>query len=113
MSDPITAAAIMAVTTAAATGTQMAMTYNMNKEAEHKQKEAQALAEEKQRKADEEAEMTRLQGIAADQEATNYGNIWATDAAKYKDAAQKFGAGTGSFDTDDDETNPFYSRGLF
>ena len=78
----------------------------------HEQKKAQAQAEEKQRIADERAEKQRLEGLVANQTATDYGNIWGTDTAKYADAAQKFSAGTGDFNTEDEETNPFYARGL-
>lgn len=87
--------------------------FELSKDALEEQKKAQLAAEAEQRKATDLAESQRLEAIAANQSATNYGNIWGSDAAKYKDAAQKLSAGTGSFDTDDDETNPFYARGLF
>lgn len=76
------------------------------------QKKAQNEAAEEQRVADENAERERLEALAANQTATDYGNIWGADSAKYADAAQKLSAGTGSFNTDDDEQNPFYQRGL-
>lgn len=86
--------------------------HELQKEAQAKQEEAQNKAEEAQRVADEKAERQRLEALAANQTATDYGNVWGADSAKYSDAAQKLSAGTGSFNTDDDETNPFYQRGL-
>lgn len=77
-----------------------------------KQKKAQTKAEAEQQAADESAERKRLEGIATNQSVTDYGNIWGAQANAYKDAAQKLSAGTGSFNTDDEETNPFYQRGL-
>jgi cobalamin biosynthesis protein CobT len=111
MSDPITAAVIMATTMAATTGTQTAIAHHEQKAAQEAQANAQAAAQEQQKKADQEAEQKRLEGIASNLTATDYGNIWGTESKKYADAAQKLSAGTGSF-SDDDETNPFYSRGL-
>lgn len=84
----------------------------LQEESMDKQEQAQKDAEEKQKAADEKAERQRLEALAANQTATDYANIWKVDSAKYADAAQKMSAGTGSFDTDDDETNPFYYRGL-
>lgn len=89
--------------------------YTQKKVAEdtlHEQAEAQRQAEEKQRQADMDAERQRLEGIAENQTATDYGRIWGANSANYADAAQKLSAGTGSFNTGDDETNPFYQRGL-
>jgi hypothetical protein len=86
--------------------------YNASEDAREKQEEAQAKAEREQKAADDRAEKQRLEALAANQEATDYGNIWGADSAKYADAAQKLSAGTGSFNTDEDETNPFYQRGL-
>lgn len=86
--------------------------YNASEHAREKQEEAQAKAEREQKAADDRAEKQRLEALAANQEATDYGNIWGADSAKYADAAQKLSAGTGSFNTDEDETNPFYQRGL-
>ena len=112
MSDPITAAVIMATTMAATTGTQMAVAHHEQKAAREAQENAQAEAKREQQKAERSAEQKRLEGIAANQNSINYGNIWAgTESKRYADAAQKLSAGTGSF-SDDDETNPFYSRGL-
>lgn len=94
-------------------GTTMSVVeYNASEDAREKQEEAQAKAEREQKAADDKAEKQRLEALAANQEATNYGNIWGADSAKYADAAQKLSAGTGSFNTDEDETNPFYQRGL-
>ena len=86
--------------------------HDLQKEAMSKQEEAQQKAEAAQKAADDRAEKQRLEALAANQEATDYGNIWGADSAKYADAAQKLSAGTGSFNTDEDETNPFYQRGL-
>lgn len=110
-----TGTALLASTliSAAAAGTQMAVSHKESEKALSEQKAAQKEAAATQAAADEKAETQRLEGLAANQEATNYGNIWGADSAKYKDAAQKLSAGTGSFDTNDDETNPFYARGLF
>lgn len=101
-------AAMQAVTT----GVSTYVSREDQQKALDEQKRAQDAATQKQEQADREAEQKRLEGIAANQAATGYGNIWGTDGAKYKDAAQKLSAGTGSFNTDDDETNPFYARGL-
>ena len=100
---------------AAASGYQAYSAHEDAKEAQAKQEQAQAEAKTAQEKADRDAERQRLEGIASNQTATTYGNIWGVDNAyanRYKDAAQKLSAGTGSFDTDDDDNNPFYTRGL-
>ena len=115
MADPVTAAVIMAATMAATTGTQMAVSHHEQKAAREAQENAQAEAKREQQKSERDAEQQRLEGIASNQTATTYGNIWGVDNAyanRYKDAAQKLSAGTGSFDTDDDDNNPFYTRGL-
>lgn len=110
MVDWIGAAAMLA---SAGVSTYSAIESNkIQEEAYDKQKDAQNQAAEEQRKADESAERERLEALAANQTATDYGNIWGADSARYVDTAQKLSAGTGSFDTDDDETNPFYYRGL-
>ena len=106
-----TALLISSLVSAAAAGTQTAVSAHEAGKSRAAQAEAQAKAEQQQKKADQEAEQKRLEGIAANQTATNYGSIWGTESKKYADAAQKLSAGTGSF-SDDDETNPFYSRGL-
>lgn len=109
------AESVMAATAVAsllAGTTQGVVSYNAEKHAKEDMANAQAAAEAKQQAADEKAERQRLEALAADQTATDYGNIWGADSARYVDAAQKLSAGTGSFDTDDDETNPFYQRGL-
>lgn len=82
------------------------------KDAQHEQEKAQRKAEAEQKESDEKAEKQRLEGLKTNAEKTDYGNIWGADSAKYADAAQKLSAGTGSFDTDDNETNPFYQKGL-
>jgi hypothetical protein len=86
--------------------------HNAAEHAAEDQKAAQEEATRKQKEADENAERQRLEALSASQSATDYGSVWGVDSAKYADAAQKLSAGTGSFKTDDDETNPFYARGL-
>ena len=103
---------ISSLITAATTATTSAVEYHEQEKAMGQQAEAQAKAEEKQKAADEAAEKKRLEALAANQTATDYGNIWGTDTAKYSDAAQKLSAGTGSFNKEEEETNPFYTRGL-
>lgn len=92
--------------------TQGVVSYNQQKHAQEDMKEAQEKAELKQEESDRNAERQRLEAIAANQEATDYSSIWGVKGANYADAAQKLSAGTGSFDTDDDESNPFYTKGL-
>lgn len=87
-------------------------THEDSKKARQIQRDAQAAAQAEQAEADRKAEMQRLEGLATNQTATDYSNIWGVNTAKYADAAQKLSAGTGSFNTDDDEENPFYTRGL-
>lgn len=101
-----------ALISAAASGTTAYMQHEDAKEAEWDQKQAQKKAEATQKAADERAERQRLEGLKKQSTATDYGNIWGTDSKKYADAAQKLSAGTGSFNTDDEENNPFYTRGL-
>lgn len=110
-----TALLISSLVSAAAMGTQTAVSAHKADEARASQENAQREAKAAQEKADADAERQRLEGIAANQTATSYSKIWGTDSAyanRYKDAAQKLSAGTGSFDTDDDTNNPFYTRGL-
>ena len=79
-----------------------------------KQKDAQKAAEAKQREADEKAETARLRALAKNQE-DQTGFDFGVDsglAKRYADAAQKWSAGTGSMTTEDDNENPFYTRGL-
>lgn len=110
MVDWIGAAAMLASAGVSAYG--VSESQRLQEEAMDKQEKAQKEAEAKQKEADYNAEKKRLDALAANQTATDYANVWGVDSAKYADAAQKFSAGTGSFDTDDDETNPFYYRGL-
>lgn len=112
MSDPITAALIMAGTTAATTGAQIAVSEHQQKKALEEQRIAQAEANAKQQESENKAERQRLEALAGNAAATDYGNVWGVDSNKYADAAQKLSAGTGDFGTDDDEYNPFYTRGL-
>lgn len=113
MADPASWTIAAAAIASAAVGTYSAVdSHKMQKEAQAQQEEAQRKAEEKQAEADRTAEEKRLQALASNQTAVDYGNIWGVNSAKYADAAQKLSAGTGSFNTDDDETNPFYQRGL-
>lgn len=103
---------ISSLISAGTAGAQMSATHDAQKGAEWTQKQAQAEAEKKQKEADRTAEEKRLQALAANQTATDYGNVWGVDSNKYADAAQKLSAGTGSFNTDDEDENPFYTRGL-
>lgn len=107
-----TALLISSLVSAAAAGTQAAVSAHQQEKTREAQAAAQNEAEQKQKEADDKAEKKRLEGLAANQEATDYGNIWGTEGNKYADAAQKLSAGTGNFNTDDDENNPFYTRGL-
>ena len=102
---------ISSLVSAAAAGTQTAVSAHQQHKALAAQEAAQNEAIQKQQEADDRAEKQRLEALAANQEATGYGSIWA-DTGKYADAAQKLSAGTGSFNTDDEESNPFYTRGL-
>ena len=103
---------ISSAVTAAASGTAAYVQHEDAKEAEWDQKQAQKKAEAEQKAADERAEKQRLEGLQKQSTATTYGDVWGTDSKKYADAAQKLSAGTGSFNTDDEENNPFYTRGL-
>ena len=103
---------ISSLISAGTAGVQASMAHDQAKGALWEQKQAQAAAEVKQKEADDKAEKQRLEALAANMEATGYGNVWGVDSNKYADAAQKLSAGTGDFNTDDDEDNPFYYRGL-
>ena len=107
-----TALIVSSLISATASGVTASVQHDTAKEAEWDQKQAQKKAEATQKAADEKAEMQRLQGLKAQSTATTYGDVWGTDSKKYADAAQKLSAGTGSFNTDDEENNPFYTRGL-
>lgn len=105
---------IMASAAVASAGTAGYTAYKSHEDAvetREDMKEAQAKAERVQKEADIKAERERLEGLAQNQTATDYSNIWGVKGSNYADAAQKLSAGTGSFDTDD-EDNPFYTRGL-
>ena len=110
MADWVMAGAALA--SLATSATQGVVSYNAQKHAKEDQEKAMVEAEQKQKAADDAAEKQRLEALVANQTATDYGNVWGVDGNKFVDAAQKLSAGTGSFDTDDDETNPFYQRGL-
>lgn len=103
---------VSSLITAAATGTSAAISAHEQGKTRDAQAAAQAEAEQKQKEADERAEKQRLEGLKSNTESTDYANVWGTEGNKYADAAQKLSAGTGSFDTNDDEANPFYQRGL-
>lgn len=76
------------------------------------QQRALADAERKQAEADRKAETERLQALAKEQEDRGFDfGVDSVLARSYADAAQKWEAGTGSMDTDED--NPFYTKGLF
>lgn len=105
--------ALASLITSTAIGTASAIdAHEQAKDAQREQEKAMQQAEQQQKESDEKAEKQRLEGLKANAEKTDYGNVWGADSAKYADAAQKLSAGTGSFDTDDDDTNPFYQRGL-
>lgn len=110
MADPATWA--LAAATLIGAGASTAASVDAEHTAAHAQRVAQGKAEEEQRKADIAAETQRLEGLKTAATKTDYGDIWGTSTNKYADAAQKLSAGTGSFNTDDDETNPFYTKGL-
>lgn len=110
MAEWVGAAAMLA--SAGVSAYSVSESQRLQEEAMDKQEEAQKKAEAKQTEADYMAEKRRLEALAANQTATDYGSVWGVDSNKFVDAAQKLSAGTGSFDTDDDETNPFYYRGL-
>lgn len=80
-----------------------------------KQNKAQMAAQEKQDQADYDAEKARLEALAKNQEATNEFDFGVDSALakRYRDAAQKWGAGTGEMTQKEEEENPFYTRGLF
>lgn len=113
MADPASWAMAGAMLVSAGASTYSAIEgHEAQKETMRIQQEAQNEALLAQQEADKSAEKQRLEALAANQKTTDYGNIWGADSAKYADAAQKLSAGTGSFNTDEDETNPFYQRGL-
>lgn len=103
---------ISSLISAGTTAAQASAAHDAQKGAAWEQKQAQERAERKQKEADDNAERKRLEALAANQTATDYGSVWGVDSNKYADAAQKLSAGTGSFNTDDEEDNPFYTRGL-
>lgn len=88
------------------------MNYNQQESALKAQKKAQAEAKATQEEADQQAERERLEALAQNTAAIDYGDVWGIDSNVYKDAATKFSAGTGSFNTEEEEENPFYARGL-
>lgn len=108
--DPFTLAMFGSLLLSAFQGQQ---TYEMQEKALHEQKKAKASAIKEQKEAENKAETQRLEALANNQTVTDYGSIWGVKGSNFADAAQKLSAGTGSFDTDEDETNPFYTRGLF
>ena len=103
---------VIALASLAAGATQGVVSYNQQKHALEDQNKTQAAAKKEQKLADEKAERQRLEAMGTAATATDYGNIWAVDSAKFKDSAQKLSAGTGSFNTEDEDENPFYTRGL-
>ena len=113
MADPASwVLASAAIASAGISGVSAYEGHKMQKEAMAQQEEAQRRAEEKQEQANRSAEEQRLQALAGNMTATDYGNVWGVDGNKYADVAQKLSAGTGDFNTEDDEDNPFYTRGL-
>ena len=113
MSDPITAALIMSAATLTASGVSASVSHDASKSAEWQQKQAQNKAEATQKAADEKAEQERLAALAKNQQTQGFDfGVDSALAKRYADAAQKWGAGTGSMTEDEDNNNPFYTRGL-
>lgn len=111
MAETVAAAAMVvsALTAATSAGIQ---NYHAKK-SESIQKHAQEEARQAQQEADTKAETERLQALAKNQE-TEAGFDFGVDSAlakRYADAAQKWGAGTGSMNQEE-EDNPFYMKGL-
>lgn len=101
-----------AISAASAGATSAVEGYHSHK-AEWEQELGQRKAEQAQVAADRKAETERLKALAKQQKSTggfDFG-IDSTLAARYADAAQKWGAGTGST-KQEEEDNPFYTRGL-
>lgn len=114
MASSIIAASIMAGATLASTATSVTSSAIESHKARKTQREAQEKALEAQQEADNKAETARLEALAKDQQG-QAGFDFGIDSAlakRYADAAQKWSAGTGSMTTDDDNENPFYTRGL-
>lgn len=103
---------VSSLVTAAATGASAAASSYSQRKASAAQKAAQEEATAKQEAADRSAEEKRLEGLKTAATKTDYGNIWGTESKRYVDAAQKLSAGTGSFGYDDEDQNPFYTKGL-
>lgn len=75
------------------------------------QRKAQAKAEAEATKANESAEKQRLEALAGSQTGTQYANAWGVDeslAAKYANNA----ADVSKAIDEEEENNPFYTRGL-
>ena len=86
---------------------------DLARESMEKQEKAQQKAEAKQAEADTKAEQARLEALAKNQETQGFDfGVDSALAKRYADAAQKWGAGTGSLSEDEDNENPFYTRGL-
>lgn len=105
----IASAAISAASAGVNTGVQSHQAHKSRWE----QEQGQRRAEQAQIAADRKAETERLEALAKQQKSTSdfsFG-IDSTLAARYADAAQKWGAGTGST-KQEEEDNPFYTRGL-
>lgn len=107
-----TALIVSSLITAAASGTAAYAQHEDTMRSIAEQENAQKAAEQKQKEADEKAERQRLEGLQKQSTATDYANVWGSNSKKYADAAQKLSAGTGSFNIDDEENNPFYTKGL-
>lgn len=107
--------AALGATSVGLSATSAGISQHQQKKAIEKQEEAQAKAEAKQAEADRKAETARLEALAKNQEATNEFDFGVDSALakRYRDAAQKWGAGTGEMSQKEEEENPFYSRGLF
>ncbi len=99
----------------ALSATEAAVSQHQQRDALGKQRDAQRKAEAKQEEADYDAEKARLEALAKNQETTNEFDFGVDSALakRYRDAAQKWGAGTGEMSQKEEEENPFYTRGLF
>lgn len=114
MSDPVTAAIIIAGSTLLTTGASVTNSAIQSHKAQTAQENAQAEANRKQQEADTKAEQERLAALAKNQQAQGFDfGVDSALAKRYRDAAQKWGAGTGEMSQKEEEENPFYSRGLF
>lgn len=108
------ATAIASIASATAAGINTGVQQHYAAKSLEKQEDAQKEAEAAQTEAGRKAEEERLKALAKQQQSEagfDFG-IDSTLAARYADAAQKWGAGTGATAEKQEEENPFYTRGL-